>query len=99
MKVTIFVGALLMTTFAPLGATPQLGSTVKKSFGKIRDGQSVDLYVLTNKSGAEASITNYGGAIVSLKVPDRNGKLTDVLLRYDNPRGYPPHPNYFRALL
>jgi len=77
-----------MTTFAPLGATPQLGSTVKKSFGKTPDGRPVDLYVLTNKSGAEASITNYGGAIVSLKVPDRNGKLADVLLGYDNAGGY-----------
>ena len=88
-----------MTTFAPLGATPQLGSTVKKSFGKIRDGQSVDLYVLTNKSGAEASITNYGGAIVSLKVPDRNGKLTDVLLGYDNAGGYAADQSYFGALV
>src|SRR5260370_1142703 len=38
MKVTIFVGALLMTTFAPLGATPQLGSTMKKSFGNTPHG-------------------------------------------------------------
>jgi len=77
-----------MTTMAPVGATPQPGSTTKKSFGKTPDGQPVDLYVLTNKSGAEASITNYGGALVSLKVPDRNGKLADVVLGYDNVDGY-----------
>ncbi len=88
-----------MTTFAPLGATPQLGSTVKKSFGKTPDGRPVDLYVLTNKSGAEASITNYGGAIVSLKIPDRNGKLADVLLGYDNGGGYAADQSYFGALV
>src|SRR5882762_7265408 len=99
MKVTILLGALLMTTFTPLGATPQLGSTVKKSFGKPPDGRPVDLYVLTNKSGAEASITNYGGAIVSLKIPDRNGKLADVLLGYDNAGGYAADQSYFGALV
>ncbi len=72
-----------MTTLSPVGAKSQPGSTTKKSFGKTPDGQPVDLYVLTNKSGAEVSITNYGGAVVSLKVPDRNGKLADVVLGYD----------------
>ncbi|PYU84356.1 MAG: hypothetical protein DMG50_04845, partial [Acidobacteria bacterium] len=71
----IFMGAMIMTTLAAIGATPQPGSATKKSFGKTPDGQPIDLYVLTNKSGAEVSITNYGGAVVSLKVPDRNGKL------------------------
>ena len=81
----IFMGALLMSTLAPTGATPQPGSTAKKSFGKTSDGQAVDLYVLTNKNGAEVSITNYGGAVVSLKVPDRNGKLADATGVEDNP--------------
>src|SRR5260370_7368675 len=65
----IFSGALLMTTLAPIGATPQPGSTTKKSFGKTPDGQAVDLYVLTNKTAAQASITNFGGAPFSPTVP------------------------------
>src|SRR5207253_10124047 len=96
---TIFSGALLMTTLAPTGAKSRLGSTIKKSFGKTPDGQPVDLYVLTNKSGAEVSITNYGGAVVSLKVPDRNGKLADVVLGYDTADGYVNDKSFFGALV
>src|SRR5207253_3865403 len=96
---TIFSGALLMTTLAPTGAKSQLGSTAKKSFGKTPDGQPVDLFVLTNKNGAEVSITNYGGAVVSLKVPDRNGKLADVVLGYDTIDGYVNEKSYFGALV
>src|SRR5580692_15288 len=99
MTLTILMGALLMTTLAPVGATPQPGSTTKKSFGKTPDGQPVDLYVLTNKSGAEASITNYGGALVALKMPDRNGKLADIVLGYDNVDGYVADKSYFGALV
>jgi aldose 1-epimerase len=94
-----FTGAMLMTTLAPIGATPQSGSTTKKSFGKTPDGQPVDLYVLTAKGGAEASITNYGGAVVSLKAPDRNGKLADVVLGYDNAEGYVNDKSFFGALV
>jgi len=88
-----------MTTLAPIGATPQSRSTTKKSFGKTPDGQPLDLYVLTAKGGAEASITNYGGAVVSLKVPDRNGKLADVVLGYDNADGYVNDKSFFGALV
>ncbi len=88
-----------MTTLSPVGAKSQPGSTTKKSFGKTPDGQPVDLYVLTNKSGAEVSITNYGGAVVSLKVPDRNGKLADVVLGYDTVDGYVNDKSYFGALV
>src|ERR1700678_2294455 len=56
----------------------------KQSFGKTEDGQQVDLYTLTNKNGIEAAITNYGGTVVSLKVPDRNRKFEDVVLGYDH---------------
>ncbi len=95
----IFMGAMLMTTLASIGATPQPGSPTKKSFGKTPEGQPIDLYVLTNKSGAEVSITNYGGAVVSLKVPDRNGNLADVVLGYDNADGYVNDKSFFGALV
>jgi len=94
-----FTGAMLMTTLAPLGATPKSGSTEKKPFGKTPDGQPVDLYVLTNKNGVEAAITNYGGAVVSLKVPDRNGKFADVVLGYDSLDGYVNDKSYFGAIV
>lgn len=99
MTFMMFMGALLMTTLSPTGATPQLGSTIKKSFGKTPDGQVVELYVLTNKGGAEVSITNYGGAVVAVKVPGRNGKLADVVLGYDTADGYVNDKSYFGAIV
>jgi aldose 1-epimerase len=63
-------------------------SITKEAFGKTDEGIAVDLYTLTNAKGAEAKITTYGGIVVSLKVPDRNGKLDDVVLGYDNLAGY-----------
>ena len=97
--VTIFMGALLMTTLTPTGAAPQHGSTTKKPFGKAPDGQPVDLFVLTSKGGAEVSITNFGGAVVSVKVPDRNGKLADVVLGYDTVDGYVNDKAHFGAII
>jgi aldose 1-epimerase len=97
--VTVFMGGLLMSTLAFAGAEPQAGSTTKKSFGKTPDGQPIDLYVLTNKSGAEVSITNYGGAVVSIKVPDRNGKLADVVLGYDTAEGYLNDKSHFGGII
>jgi len=76
------------------------GQTVKKdNFGKTNDGQIVDIYTLTNKNGLEAKITNFGGIITSLKVPDRNGKNDDVVLGFDNLDGYLKGHPYFGALI
>ncbi|SDF77254.1 aldose 1-epimerase [Pedobacter terrae] len=52
------------------------------------DGKAVKLYTLKNKQGASVSITNYGGRIVSLLVPDKSNKLTDVVLGYDSVGAY-----------
>ena len=52
------------------------------------DGKQTALYTLKNKSGMEVCITNLGGRVVSLMVPDRDGKLTDVVLGYDNVAQY-----------
>ena len=60
----------------------------KQAFGKTADGTTVDLYTLTNVNGVEAKIMTFGGIVVSLKVPDRSGKLEDVVLGYDNLDGY-----------
>ena len=69
----------------------------KQSFGKTEDGQQVDLYILTNKNGMEAAITNYGGTVVSLIIPDRNGKRDDVVLGYDTLDGYATGKAYIGA--
>ena len=91
-------GAILMT-LAASGATAKPGSTKKSSFGKTPDGEAVDLYTLTNKNGAEVEITNYGGSVVSLKVPDRDGKRGDVVLGFDSVDGYVNNTSYIGALI
>src|ERR1051326_3111782 len=71
----------------------------KESFGQTSDGQNVDIYTLTNRRGAEVKITNYGGIITSLKVPDRNGKLADIVLGFDNLDAYLKGHPYFGAIV
>jgi aldose 1-epimerase len=58
------------------------------SFGKTPDGTEVQLFTLTNKQGAKATITTYGGTLVSLMVPDKDGKMGDVVLGFDDVNGY-----------
>ncbi len=74
-----------------------------KSFGHLPTGEEAQLYTLTNASGASVSITNYGGILVKLIVPAKNGALGDVLLGYDCVEKYAdpaaPNPGYFGALI
>jgi len=64
------------------------GSNVKKDlFGKLPDGTPVDIYTLS-EGPIEVRVTNYGGYLVSLKVPDRNGKSADIVLGFDDLDGY-----------
>ena len=60
----------------------------KKNFDATIDGKSTDLHVLKNHNGMEAAITNYGGRLVSLIVPDKNGKMTDVVAGFNSVQGY-----------
>jgi aldose 1-epimerase len=64
------------------------GKVQKQSFGKTADGTAVDLFVLTNASGATAKVMSYGVTITELHVPDRNGKLGDVVLGHDTLQDY-----------
>jgi aldose 1-epimerase len=77
----------------------QAQATVTKAPFGTADGQSVDLYTLRNAHGVEARITNYGGILVSLKVPDRNGKFDDVVLGFNDLDTYLKGHPYFGALI
>lgn len=63
-------------------------NTDSLNYATVIDGKNVALYTLTNKQGAKVTITNYGGRIVSLWMPDKNNKLTDVVLGYDTIGAY-----------
>ena len=71
----------------------------KQAFGMTASREAVELYTLTNAKGMEARIMTYGGAVVSLKVPDRNGKLGDVVLGYETLDGYLKNNPYFGAII
>lgn len=59
----------------------------------------INFYTLTNRHGVEVSITNYGGTVTSIKVPDRNGVFGDVVLGYDTIEEYMQNPRYLGALI
>lgn len=106
-KITQF----LMSTLAGLGAaclvgcssmpipTNTAGTISQAPFGKMPDGTPVAIYTLRNSKGMEARIMTYGGIVQSLKVPDKNGKLGDVVLGYDDLDGYLKATPYFGALI
>ena len=72
-------------------------SIVVSEFGSI-DGQPVQLFTLTNDSGSEVAITEYGGIVVSLMVPDREGNLGDVVLGFEDLDSYVTDTPYFGAI-
>ena len=103
MRLRWMIWALLISwmTGACVGSLyAEANSSMKKQpFGKTADGQPVDLYTLTNKAGMQATITNFGGIVVSLTAPDRNGKMDDVVLGYDQLDGYLTNKAFFGALI
>jgi aldose 1-epimerase len=70
-----------------------------QEFGTMTDGQHVQIYKLTNKNGMEAEISNFGGVVQTLKVPDKSGKFADVVLGYDKLDGYVTDKSSFGALI
>jgi aldose 1-epimerase len=68
---------------APESGPPRADVTVSP-FGTMPDGTTVDLVTLTNAHGLEVRAMSYGGIIVSLRTPDRNGRLDDIVLGYDS---------------
>jgi aldose 1-epimerase len=69
----------------------------RSPFGQLSTGQAVELFTLTNANGLIAKVTNYGTIITELHVPDRQGKLTDVVLGFDNLQPYLKRHPYFGA--
>jgi aldose 1-epimerase len=98
----VIAAAVLLLTAAAAKPDPNKGADSKmqkQDFGKLSDGQSADLYTLANKHGMEVSITNFGAAVVSLKVPDKAGKSGDVVLGLNNAGEYQAGKAYFGAIV
>ena len=95
----VLLSVLMLTVISCKKSTTTGGSMGKESFGNAPDGTPAYLYTLKNSHGMEARITTFGGIVTSLKVPDRNGKLDDVVLGFDSPGDYVKHHDYFGALI
>jgi aldose 1-epimerase len=85
---------LIILTISMQGKT----SVSKQAFGHTSDGTAVDIYTLADGK-VEARVITYGGIIVSLRTPDRNGKLDDVVLGYDSVDQYIAQTPYFGAII
>lgn len=70
-----------------------------KSFGKTSKGEEAKLYILENKNGMKAVFSDFGAVLVQLWVPDRNGKLADVVLGYDTLAEYEKNPTFFGSFI
>ena len=75
------------------------GSFTVEPFGELRSGKEVQLIILENDNGMIAKITKYGGIVTELHVPDRDGKMADVVLGYENLDKYIEATPYFGALI
>src|SRR5688572_10641082 len=72
---------------------------MRTPFGVTPDGTPVELFTLGNTEGMQLSVMSYGGAIVSLRVPDRDGNLDDIVLGFDSLDAYIRHSHYFGAIV
>jgi len=93
----------LAPTLTFLSCTGEQNKTMsgitKQSWGALPSGESIDLYTLRNGKGVETTISNFGGRIVTLKVPDRAGKFEDVVLGYDTLEPYTKPNPFFGTLV
>ncbi|MFN3651346.1 MAG: aldose epimerase family protein [Armatimonadota bacterium] len=88
--------AAVALTAAPAAQSAQAG--VKRTqFGTLEDGRRVDLYTLTNQNGLVAKITTYGAILTELHVPDKNGKLGNVVLGFNKLQPYLDGSPFFGA--
>jgi aldose 1-epimerase len=78
----------------PCGA---MKKTRVEKYGKMADGREAKIFTLTNKNGLKAKVTEYGAILVSMEVPDRNGKVADVTHGYDTLEGWLGNTSYFGA--
>src|SRR5437660_4966879 len=94
MRPTVRWCAIVACTGACASSAPR-----PQPFGTTDRGEAVSLYTLKNAHGIELQVLDYGGIIVSLRVPDRTGRLADVVLGFDSLADYQRGSPYFGALI
>lgn len=99
-SVSVFLSVIAGSAFllAQASSAKHTPGVQQKPFGT-REGRPVTLYTLTNSHGVEIHTMNYGGIILSIRVPDRKGELADVVLGHEAMEGYLPNPPYIGAIV
>jgi aldose 1-epimerase len=100
----VVAGAALIAHFSTAQQqppAPKAPAVTHAPTGVAFEGKPIEEYTLTNGHGMEVHAITYGGIIRSLKVPDRSGRIADVVLGFDTPAGYlgDPPPPYFGAII
>lgn len=95
------IGSIAMLSLSAAGGARAADTITRKPFGQTADGKPLSLYTLTNAHGASVQITNFGGTVTAINVPDRRGKLGDVVLGYSSAKNYMANAGgtYFGALI
>ena len=98
MKKPTFVISMLAVSLLTSQQSPSMESKNKvkeEIYGTMPDGQKAKIFTLTNQNGLVAKVTEYGAILVSMKVPDKSGKLADITHGYDSLEGWLTNTSYF----
>jgi aldose 1-epimerase len=90
---------MLLALGCQTGCHPAMPMTSEQPWGRLPDGTAVTLYTLRSAHGLRADITNYGGIVTRLMVPDRRGTMADIVLGYDSLADYLKGSPYFGAIV
>ncbi len=98
-KTGFWLAEIAAATLLMIGTAAQAASVDKVPFGKTKDGVAVDLYTLTNDKGASVKFMSYGGIITEINVPDRWGRIGNVVLGLKTVGEYEAKSPYFGGLI
>src|SRR5262245_13161125 len=96
-SLTLVVGTLAAACPPSPAADAPKANVTEKEYGKMPDGTTIKVYSLTNSRGMTAKVIDYGALLTELHVPDKNGKTVDVVLGFDDLKGYLGQHPYFGA--
>ncbi len=74
-------------------------SVTEAPFGKLPSGEQTTLYTLTNANGVVVKLSNFGGTITSINIPDRAGKMGDIILGFNDVDGYLKNKSFFGSVI
>jgi aldose 1-epimerase len=94
MRILTVTAAIVVSLSVSSAASADIAAS---DFGTTREGSPVRLFTITNKGGSSVSVMTYGATIVSVKMPDRDGKLADIVLGFDEFSGYQRNNPFFGA--